>query len=440
MNPKTGAPKPAAPGGGRRARRGAALVLATAALGLLACAPPPEGPPGSIAGQAAPSPPPSTPTVEAGPPPVDASTDAEAFVGELAFLPGGADLAFTADGAYPHGHAVFAQALDPISGQLAPTATLLSGTPEGFSFWGLRAAREEGGGLFLEADGRSGDEIGAPMYPRALFHLSDDAATLKRLTEPEEEIATYLPSQDGARVIYLKPDGELVELELATANTRTLTTGLLNAVGLPSARLALSEDARRLAIVDLPELNLHRLSLLDLETGERVDRVDLPSPEDADATVSAPVFGLDGDRLWFTVCWDGMALEGFSGQFHCELQALHPDGDGPPEVLADLTALTGVTDLRSVTLLRHPARDSLIFKHGEGIYGIDPAAPTELQRLSPPGDRVVGDLAVTTTETGSWLAYAVDRPVSSAGGGPTYYHRSGEPLEHGSFAVLRSLP
>lgn len=440
MNPSTGAPEPAARGGGRQARRGAALVLASTALGLLACAPPPEEAPDPIAGQAAPSPPPSTPTVEVGPAPVDASTKAEAFVGELAFLPGRADLAFTADSAYPHGHAVFAQALDPISGQLAPTATLLSGTPEGFSFWGLRAARDEGGGLFLEAEGRSGDEMGAPMYPQALFHLSDDAATLERLTEPDEEIASYLPSHDGSRVIYLKPDGELVELEVATASTRTLATGLLNAVGMPSARPALSEDGRHLAVVDLPELNLHRLSLVDLETGERVDRVDLPSPEDADATVSAPVFSLDGDRLWFTVCWDGKALPSFSGRFRCELQALDTDGDGPPEVLADLTALTGVTDLRSVTLLRHPARDSLIFVHGEGLYGIDPAAPTELERLSPPGERVVGELVVTTTDAGSWLAYVVDRPPSSTGGGPTYYDRSGEPLDHGSFAVLRSLP
>lgn len=361
-------------------------------------------------------------------------TYAEAFAARLAFEPGTNSIVFTVSGQYPHGPALFRIGADPVVGRLAPTATVLSGLPMDMTRFTDVWSSPEAGNYLLGAT--SVDSMGHfPNLDTELYAMSGDASELASLTNGAHDIVFQALAQGGTHAFALNTRGELIAFDMDSGTVAILATDLFNAAGQPSARFAVSPDGGTLAVATLPEYDVHRLSVVQRETGAWLDLVETHGI-DGDVYVSWPEFAEDGGTVFYAVSRRGAQATGEDEHYDSVLYAVEPTPGAMPVRLADLTALVGANGERLTSLHRGPDGNRLFFAYANRLYSFDIAGRT-LSPLTPPDERVIGEPVTTSTTHGNWLAYVVEESLEPL---TEYTARTGDPLDIGRFVRLIALP
>jgi hypothetical protein len=350
---------------------------------------------------------------------------AEPFVLDMAFQPGGQDVALTVNTQFPDSRALFVHEADDATGALAVSSTLLSGLPEL-----VDAAHHIQGGL-VEAAGYVVETIQSQDHADGtkdseLYALSGDLATMQRLTVDGIDVSDFRLSADGSRVAVVTTDGRLLAIDTTDGHSVELLTGLITPSGGGGAALALSADGAKVAVASQDDVDAARLRVVDVSTGAvtMLLETDL-APEVA--------FSADGADLLYTVNSPVLSVQPSDGPLYQSALFSVPTQGGSPVQVADLTAATG-NALRAGRPVLHPDGGSVLLLKGEAIYEVD-LATGQVNQRTPVGETVTHDPVVSASGGSYRLGYTMTRPM---GPQEIYHTWGGEPLRFGSFA--RSLP
>lgn|GEM_PF-3413880 len=367
---------------------------------------------------------------------------AEAYVQRAAFEPGGNDLAFITAWHYPHARALFHLEVDDVSGEVAPTSTLLSGLPEEVWYFNhdiqssnsLTHTYVMRGTLFSSSDTSIG-------YDSELYLMSADASSMKKITGNGVTAGEHRLSPDGESV-YVLSGNSLVSINTTSGTTSTIASDITPPGVMGAIRFSLSSDGSLIAMVRTvandSETNHLTISVIDLDTNESTDLWNLQ----VHGAITAPIFSTDNSKLYYVVSTLGERTQEMANVFECVLYELDVQPGTSPTTVVNITDLLGPACGSIVGgLVRHPSENTIFFlyDHLDGssrIYSYSLSEGT-LTPTTPQGESVLDGPIVTTTDGVSWLAYVVVEPLSPS---TPYEHRAGGSLSEGWFAKVIPLP
>ncbi len=350
-------------------------------------------------------------------------TRAEAFVHSVAFLPGSNSVIYTVIGSYPDHRALYSQSADPISGALAPTATLHYAPPNDIDF--LSTVSGVPGQDYVIVSGRLRSDVNSGTGEE-LYRVSGDGSSDEHLTAGLLAHNGFAVDPQAELLHLVDDDGQLVSVDMESLATAVITSGLYTTVGIPSGALSVSPTGDKLAVVsevgtlDQP---MQRLSLYEMATQSWATVADL-----GDGLIAGPLFSSDGATVFYA---DNTTMT--SGENLIELYQVAAQPHSIPVFLGQLS-----DDIQPTTinvLQAHPNHHAIIYLNKFNIMEFD-LDTHQISALTLPDERVVYSQAITTTPHGSWLAYVVRIPLSSD---TVYVGRDGTRRTDGYLARLMRL-
>ncbi len=356
-------------------------------------------------------------------------TRAEAYALTLAFRPGSADVALTANSFFPDSQALFVQAGDPLSGTLAPTATVLSGLPPEVE--ALRRIRASSGshGIFVLEAVLSDLHLNG-LVDTELYVLSGDAAAMTQLTNGQDDVADFDISANGRVVAVVTRNGELVVYDVATRTRTAVADGLRLPSGSGGATLAVSPDGSQVAVGVTIDVGEAQLDVIDTVTSAR-ERL---------ATLTAtpyPAFRADGNQVYFVTneATGNRTADGLPA-YDSKLFVVDATPGDEPILVADLTVATG-NPLYAGPPVLHPDGDRAVLLKGERLVGVELSTGIATP-VSPAGEIVLSDPVVAETPAGPRVAYIVSEALDVLTS--PYHTWGGDPLAWASLVRSTAWP